>query len=135
MLWIFNEGYMQRICQFVLALVTLATFQAEAADEKPDFEKIPPGQIFVVPAPLGVTTDVLGMGFDERLSELDASGKRHRAFAPKFNRVPVNQYTAQFEQLDNAFKLQAHAQVLGSRLGVGFSESKRYMVLRVCQLR
>jgi hypothetical protein len=108
---------------------------AHAADEKPDFEKIAPGQTFVLAAPVGTTTDLLGMGFDEQLSEFDAAGNRHRAYAPKYKRIPENQYFAQFEQLDNEFKLKAHARFLTSSMNVGFSQEKRYMVLRVYQLK
>jgi hypothetical protein len=108
---------------------------AYAADEKPDFEKIAPGQTFVLAAPVGTTTDILGIGFDEQLAEFDADGNRHRAFAPKYKKVPENQYFAQFEQLDNEFKLQAHARFLTSSMNVGFSQQKRYMVLRVYQLK
>jgi hypothetical protein len=125
-----------RLLHLALVALTVATSViAFAADDQTNFEKILPGQALVVPAPLGVMTDVLGLGFDDHLDDLDAAGKRHRAFDPKFTRVLVNQYTAQFAQLDNEFKLQAHAQVLGTQLGVGFSNSKRYMVLRVRQLR
>ncbi|MDY7227412.1 hypothetical protein [Hyalangium rubrum] len=108
---------------------------ARATDEKPDFEKIAPGQTFVLAAPVGTTTDLLGMGFDEQLSEFDAAGNRHRAFASKHKKVPENQYFAQFEQLDNEFKLKAHARFLTSSMNVGFSQEKRYMVLRVYQLK
>lgn len=108
---------------------------AHAADDRPDFEKIAPGQTFVLPAPVGTTTDVLGMGFDEQLSDSDADGKRHRVFAPKVKRVPENQYFSQFEQLDNEFKLKAHARFLSTSMNVGFSQEKRYMALRVFQLQ
>jgi hypothetical protein len=112
-----------------------APLVARASDDKPDFEKIAPGQTFVLAAPVGTTTDLLGMGFDEQLSEFDAAGNRHRAFAPKYKKVPENQYFAQFEQIDNEFKLQAHARFLSSSMNVGFSQEKRYMVLRVYQLK
>jgi len=112
-----------------------APLVAHASDDKPDFEKIAPGQTFVLAAPVGTTTDLLGMGFDEQFSEFDAAGNRHRAFAPKYKKVPENQYFAQFEQIDNEFKRQAHARFLTSSMNVGFTQEKRYMVLRVYHLK
>ncbi|RYZ43081.1 MAG: hypothetical protein EOO71_04945 [Myxococcaceae bacterium] len=110
-------------------------FVAAATEDQPNFEKIPPGQTFVLAAPVGTTSDVLGMGFDESLSDTDAEGKVHRVFSTKIKRVPENQYFSQFEQLDNEFKLKAHARFLTTSMNVGFSQEKRYMALRVYHLQ
>jgi hypothetical protein len=128
---------MNNSLQFILCLSAslCAPLVARASDETPDFEKIEPGQTFVLAAPVGTTTEILGMGFDDHLSEFDAAGNRHRAFAMKHKKVPENQYFAQFEQIDNEFKRQAHARFLTSSMNVGFSQEKRYMVLRVYQLK
>jgi len=132
-----KEKYVSSSLRLTLcfAACALLPLSVHASDEKPDFEKIAPGQTFVLAAPVGTTTDVLGMGFDEQLSEFDAAGERHRAFAPKYKLVTENQYVSQFEQLDNEIKLKAHARFLSSTMNVGFSQEKRYMVLRVYQLK
>lgn len=118
-----------------LAACVWLPFVSFAAEDGPNFEKIAPGQSFVLAAPIGTSTDVLGMGFGENLSNTDAEGKTHRIFAMKFKRVPENQYFSQFEQLDNEFKLNAHARALATSMNVGFSGEKRYMALRVYHLQ
>lgn len=101
----------------------------------PDFEKIEPGRTVILAAPVGTTPDILGMGYDEHLSDTDATGKTLRVYPAKARHVAENQYFAQFEQLDSAFKLNAHANLLFAAMGAGVSNEKRYVVLKIYSLQ
>jgi hypothetical protein len=131
------HGVFRRSSKVTLALFALFCWSTLARAEEPgaEFEKIEPGRTLVISAPIGTSPDVLGMGFDEHFSDTDATGKTLRIYPSKARHVAENQYFAQFEMLDNAFKLNAHAHLLTAAMGASVSAEKRYMVLKVYSLQ
>jgi hypothetical protein len=114
-----------------LCALALGTSKVRAG---PDPEKIPSGRPVFFAAEMGITPDILGMGFERNLTTTDANGIPHRVYPNKTVEVAVNQYDAKFEIIDNSLLLDAHAHYLFVQAGVKTSTNKRYMIVRAYQV-
>lgn len=131
-----------RICiarWWLVAGCTLVGVVGEVAPARGDelagpVEKIPSGRTVFFAAELGTTPDILGMGFERNLSTTDANGDTHRVHPAKHVEVPVNQYAAKFDVVDNSLMFEAHGRYLFVETGVKVSKNRRYMVARVYQV-
>lgn len=115
----------------VCVLALLAHAAAAEADDFVPMERLPAGHKLLVAAELGTTNDVLGRGFDRRLSDIAPEGQIRRVYPVAFEEVPVKQYDVRFESIENTLELDANARYLFARAGVKRQSNRRYMVLRV----
>ncbi|ACY15384.1 hypothetical protein [Haliangium ochraceum] len=122
---------MSRIWLPVGILALLVPVATASADDIEQVERLPPGHELVVAAPLGTTSDILGRGFDQSISDIGPGGKLMRAYPPVFEEVPVKQYLVHYESIENALELNANARFLFAGAGVKQQDNHRYMILRV----
>lgn len=93
-------------------------------------------QTLWIPAPLGTSSETLGLGFNAMLTEFDTLGRRHRVYSGKHNTVHTPQYNAHCTIIDNEFEFRAHAHLLGGvSISAAAQEKTRYAVFSVYHIQ
>lgn len=118
---------MDRVVLPLCVLCLLWQITEARADESLSVERVPAAHTFLVAADLGTTNDVLGRGFDRTLSPGD---RVRRVYPATYKEVPVKQYQAHFEAIENGLQLEANARYLFVHAGVKKQANRRYMVFR-----
>lgn len=97
---------------------------------------IAPGQSITMPAPIGTTSAVLGLGYDHQFRERDAGNKSYRVFPNRFNTDDtVNRWTKTVDVIDTIAKYNAYVKLGILRAGTGGGSNQRYMVVSVMRIQ
>ncbi len=97
---------------------------------------IAPGQTVTMPAPIGTTLAVLGLGYDHQLRERDAGNRSHRVFSNTYiEDSTLNRWTKTVDIVDTISKYNAYVKLGILRAGTGGSATQRYMIVSIMRVQ
>ena len=95
---------------------------------------IPVAGTRIYPAEPGVTSDILGLGFEQTFANTDAGGASHRVYPAKIAEAAYHEYEADFDLIDDQLDLDAYGRFLFVKAKVAVTTNHRYMVVHARQI-
>lgn len=100
-----------------------------------------PGQSILIPAKVGTTESVLGVGFTTDFNDRNSRGGELRLYPPELEEstsYDYDKYDARIEMLDDQLKIRGHVSYLFFDAGITYQEDQwyaRYSIYRVMRVK